>query len=195
MKKQIIFASNNKNKAEEIRSILGNDFNIITLKESGIEVDIPEPFFTLEENAAHKAKTIHNLRGENCFSEDSGLEIEALKGRPGVHSAHYAGIEADSNKNMEKVLNEMLEIDNRKATFKTVLFLILNDQEYQFEGTCTGKINREKKGEQGFGYDPIFIPDGDTKTFAEMTMTEKNKYSHRKKAMTHMIEFLKQSRT
>lgn len=192
MKKQFIFASNNKNKAEEIRAVLGDEFRIITLKEAGIDIDIPEPYFTLEENAAHKARTIFQRTGENCFSEDSGLEIDALNGRPGVHSARYSGAEANSESNMQKVLSELSEMENRKAQFKTVIFLILNEKEYQFDGICTGTIAKEKSGEQGFGYDPIFIPDGDTKTFAEMNLTEKNKYSHRKKATAKLIEFLNQ---
>ena len=186
----IIFATNNENKVVEIRAVLGKKFNIITLKEAGIDIDIPEPHDTLEANASEKSKTIFNLTNKNCFSEDTGLEVEALHGKPGVKSARYAGEERSFDDNIDMLLINLKPFDNKKARFRTVISLILDGKEYFFEGICTGKIISERKGNNGFGYDPVFIPTGSDKTFAEMDMDKKNKFSHRKKAMEKLINFL-----
>ena len=187
---KLIFATNNQNKIAEIKSALADGLEIITLKEAGIDIDIPEPHNTLEANATEKSTVIHKLTNTNCFSEDTGLEVAALHGEPGVRSARYAGDDADNKKNIALLLQNMQGVENRIAQFKTVISLILNDKEHQFVGICTGKIITEQIGDKGFGYDSIFIPDGDTRTFAEMNMEEKNKYSHRKKALEKLIAFL-----
>ena len=187
---QLIFATNNKNKVEEINSAIGNKIEIISLKDAGINIDIPEPHETLFENASEKSKTIHQLTGKNCFSEDSGLEIAVLNGEPGVKSARYAGDEKIFEKNIEKVLHKLTGINNRKAKFRTVISLILNEKEYFFEGICDGEIITTQRGNNGFGYDSIFKPEGSNKTFAEMTLQEKNIFSHRKKAADKLIIFL-----
>ena len=186
----IIFATNNQNKIVEVRAVLGKSFNIITLKEAGIDIDIPEPHDTLEANATEKSKTIFNITNKNCFSEDTGLEVEALHGEPGVKSARYAGDGRNFDDNIDKLLTNLKNADNKTARFKTVISLLLDGGEYFFEGICTGKIIGERKGNNGFGYDPVFIPDGSDKTFAEMDMAEKNKFSHRKKAIEKLINFL-----
>jgi len=186
----LIFATNNENKVAEIRKVLGSLFEIVTLKEAGINIDIPEPHDTLEANATEKSGTIHQLTKKNVFSEDTGLETEALNGEPGVKSARYAGENRSFDANIDKLLIKLEDAENRKARFRTVISLVLNEVEYQFEGICEGTIIDERKGNNGFGYDPVFIPDGSNKTFAEMDTDEKNKYSHRKKAMSKMIHFL-----
>jgi len=186
----IIFATNNKNKVEEIRSVLKNGFQIVSLKEAGIDIDIPEPYDTLEENAREKSNTIYALTGKDCFSEDTGLEVVALNDEPGVRSARYAGDENDFKKNIEKLLINMSNIENRDAQFRTVISLMLQGKEYQFEGICKGHISSSESGTGGFGYDAVFIPEGSDKTFAEMTMEEKNKFSHRKKATAKFVQFL-----
>jgi len=186
----LIFATNNTNKVEEIRKVTNGLFNIITLKEAGIDIDIPEPHDTLEANATEKSTVIHALTNENVFSEDTGLEVAALNGEPGVKSARYAGDGRDFQTNIDKLMANLQGQTNREAQFRTVVSLILNGQEYLFEGICKGRITTEQKGLQGFGYDPVFIPDGANKTFAEMTMDEKNQYSHRKKAISKLIDFL-----
>jgi XTP/dITP diphosphohydrolase len=186
----IIFATNNQNKVEEVRAVLGKLFNIITLKEAGIDIDIPEPHDTLEANATEKSKTIFEITKQNCFSEDTGLEVEALNGEPGVKSARYAGEDRSFDDNIEKLLNKLQSEENKTARFRTVISLLLDGKEYFFEGICNGKIISERKGNNGFGYDPVFIPDGADKTFAEMDMDGKNKFSHRKKAMEKLINFL-----
>jgi XTP/dITP diphosphohydrolase len=186
----IIFATNNQNKVEEVRAVLGSRFNIITLKEAGIDIDIPEPHDTLEANASEKSKTIFAITNKNCFSEDTGLEVVALNGEPGVKSARYAGESRSFDDNIEKLLNKLASSDNKTARFRTVISLILDGRKYLFEGICTGTIINERKGTGGFGYDPVFVPDGSDKTFAEMDMAGKNKFSHRKKAMEKLITFL-----
>lgn len=186
----LIFATNNQHKTDEIRSVIGPSFQIITLQEAGITIDIPEPHDTLEANATEKAQTIHQLTQQNCFSEDTGLEVDALHGEPGVKSARYAGDGRDFQQNINKLLQNLVGNQNRKAQFRTVISLILDNKEYQFEGICTGKITDDQKGNKGFGYDPVFIPDGASKCFAEMSMEEKNQYSHRQKAVTQLIHFL-----
>lgn len=190
MIKTFIFASNNKHKAEEIQSILQGRFNIITLKEAGITIDIPEPHNTLEENATEKSTVIFKLTDSDCFSEDSGLEVLALGGEPGVKSARYAGEQSNDQKNIDKLLNEMAEIDDRRARFRTVISMILDGKEFFFEGTCEGQITIERKGSNGFGYDPVFVAAGQEKTFAEMSIAEKTNISHRRMAVEKMSEFL-----
>lgn len=187
---KLIFATNNRHKVEEIRCIQGLNYEIISLKEAGILIDIPEPYNTLEENASQKSYTIYKLTGMDCFSEDTGLEVEALNGEPGVRSARYAGENKSFEDNIEKLLLNMQGMANRNAQFRTVLSLLLDGTEYKFEGTCKGTIIADKKGDGGFGYDPIFLPHEAHKTFSEMDMEEKNKYSHRKKAMDKLLLFL-----
>ena len=186
----IIFATNNQHKVEEVREVLGRRFNILTLKEAGIDIDIPEPHHTLEANATEKSKTIFALTNKNCFSEDTGLEVEALNGKPGVKSARYAGDDRSFDDNIDKLLINLKSESNKTARFRTVISLILDGKEYFFEGICPGKIISERKGNNGFGYDPVFVPDGSNKTFAEMDMAEKNRFSHRKKAMEKLVTFL-----
>jgi XTP/dITP diphosphohydrolase len=187
---KLIFATNNKHKVDEIRSIPNIGYEIISLQEAGINIDIPEPYDTLEENAAEKSRVVYALTGANCFSEDTGLEVEALSGEPGVKSARYAGEGKSFGKNIEKLLLKMQGFENRDAQFRAVLSLILNGTEYKFEGICKGIILADSKGEGGFGYDPVFVPAGAKKTFAEMNMEEKNIYSHRRKAMDKLTDFL-----
>ena len=186
----LIFATNNRNKVAEIQSLVGNNFEIIPLKEAGIEIEIPEPHDQLEANALEKAMTIFNLTQQNCFSEDTGLEIAALGGAPGVKSARYAGEDSHPQENINLVLNNMTGIENRAAQIRTVICLIWKNQTYYFEGICKGQILTAMQGENGFGYDPIFVPDGASKSFANMTMAEKNQFSHRKKAVAQLFEFL-----
>jgi XTP/dITP diphosphohydrolase len=186
----LIFATNNNNKVKEIQHAIGSTIKVISLKEAGIDIDIPEPFNSLEENAQEKTRTIFEMKGENCFGEDTGLEVEALGGEPGVKSARYAGEGRSSEDNISKLLTFMNGIPNRRARFKTVICLIWNRTYYTFEGICEGVIINEKRGEGGFGYDPVFVPAGSSKTFAEMDLTEKNRYSHRKKAAEKLILFL-----
>lgn len=195
MKSTLIFATNNQHKVHEIRHVVGERFTIITLKEAGIDIDIPEPHDTLEANATEKSQTIHRLTNQNCFSEDTGLEVEALNGEPGVKSARYAGDGRGFQKNIDKLLYNLQGIANRKARFRTVISLLLEDKEYLFEGICEGRILDEQKGAQGFGYDPVFVPTGAGISFAEMTMEEKTKYSHRQKAVAKLIHFLNQQHT
>ena len=186
----LIFATNNEHKVSEIQSLLPKDINVITLQQAGINIDIPEPYDTLQENANTKAKTIFEITQQNCFSEDTGLEIDALNGDPGVHSARYAGEDRNFNANIEKVLSNLKNTENRSAQFRTVICLIWEQKEYYFEGICRGHIAEQNSGTAGFGYDPIFIPEGATKSFATMTMEEKNTYSHRQKAVTQLFSFL-----
>lgn len=191
MKTTLIFATNNQHKIDEIKKVVGEQFNILTLKDAGIDIDIPEPHDTLEANASEKSKTIHQLTKQNCFSEDTGLEVGILNNEPGVKSARYAGEGRNFQDNIDKLLLNLKGKENRKARFRTVVSLILENKEYLFEGICEGKIMEERKGFQGFGYDPIFIPDGSGKTFAEMSLDEKNIFSHRRKAIDKLMAFLK----
>jgi len=186
----LIFATNNEHKVTEIQSLLPKNISVITLKQAGIDIDIPEPYDTLHENAAEKAKTIFDITNKNCFSEDTGLEIDALQGAPGVHSARYAGKDRNFKANIDKVLAELNGIENRSAQFRTVICLIWNQETYYFEGICRGRISEKNAGTAGFGYDPIFIPEGADKSFAEMSLEEKNKFSHRQKAVTPLFTFL-----
>jgi XTP/dITP diphosphohydrolase len=186
----LVFATNNDNKVKEIRAVLGDAFEIITLKESGIDIDIPEPHDTLEENAREKSTVIYNMTGKNCFSEDTGLEVTALNGEPGVLSARYAGEQKEPADNIAKVLENMQGVTDRQARFRTVISLIIDGQEHQFEGICEGTILENVTGGKGFGYDPIFQPTGDTRSFAQMDTNEKNAYSHRAKAFKKLVAFL-----
>jgi XTP/dITP diphosphohydrolase len=189
---KLIFATNNQHKVEEIQAAIGNQLEVISLKQAGIDIDIPEPHDTLEANASEKSRTIHQLTGEHCFSEDTGLEVEALNGEPGVKSARYAGEDKAFDKNVEKLLSKLGNLDTRKARFRTVISLIWEGKEWLFEGICEGTITREPAGSGGFGYDPVFIPTGGDRTFAQMTMAEKNELSHRKKAAEKLVLFLQE---
>lgn len=187
----IIFATNNQNKVAEIKAVVPPHITIISLKEAGIDIDIPEPHHTLQANAQEKAVTIFNLTGNGCFSEDTGLEVEALNGAPGVHSARYAGEDKAFDKNIDKLLTELSGQENRSAQFRTVICLKLaNGSEHYFEGICKGIIINERKGSEGFGYDPVFVPEGASQTFAQMSLQEKNRYSHRRKAVDGLVAFL-----
>ena len=187
----LIFATNNQNKVTEVRSILNEKFNILSLKEAGIDIDIPEPFDTLQDNAKEKARVIHEITNQDCFSEDTGLEVEALNGEPGVKSARYAGDSRSFEDNIDKLLSKLNDQENRKAQFRTVICIIIDGQLKIFDGICKGSIIAARRGSAGFGYDSIFIPDGSSKTFAEMTMAEKNYFSHRKKAIEKLTSYLK----
>ena len=187
---KLIFATNNAHKVEEIQAAIGHALEVISLKQAGIDIDIPEPHDTLQANATEKSQTIHRLTGENCFSEDTGLEVEALNGEPGVHSARYAGEDKAFDKNIDKLLSKLNHATNRKARFRTVISLIWEDREWFFEGICEGTITHEQHGAGGFGYDPVFIPAGHTRTFAEMSLEEKNGISHRTKAAGKLVAFL-----
>lgn len=192
-KKQLIFATNNAHKLDEVRNAESLNFEILSLKDIGFDGDIPEDFDTLSENAMQKARFIHNKYGMDCFADDTGLEIDALDGRPGVLSARYAGPQCNSEDNIQKVLQELKGKIIRKARFRTVIALILNNEAYYFEGVVQGEILSEKRGESGFGYDPVFLPACFTHTFAQMDLALKNKISHRAKAVGKLIEFLKQT--
>ena len=187
---KIIFATNNKNKVEEIKYLSHQKFQIFTLQEVGIDIDIPEPHDTLEANATEKSSTIYKLTNEAVFSEDTGLEVHALGGAPGVKSARYAGDGRNMQDNIDKLLAELKDKPSRTAQFRTVVSLIIEGNEYQFEGICKGHITHEMDGSNGFGYDPVFIPEGSNATFANMDIAEKNKFSHRKKAVQKLIDFL-----
>ncbi len=193
--KKLIFDTNNQHKVDEVRQVLGNLFDIITLKEAGIDIDIPEPHDTLQANASEKSTTIFNLTQQNCFSEDTGLEVDCLNGEPGVNSARYAGDDRSFKANIEKLLQKMGDTGNRAARFRTIISLILEKKEYQFEGICEGTIILHERGNEGFGYDPVFIPEGSLLTFAEMSIQEKSEFSHRKKAMDKLISFLQSKNT
>lgn len=190
---KLIFASNNEHKVKEIRSILGNSFTLVSLSDLNIREDIPEEEPLLEGNALFKARYINKLTGLNVFADDTGLEIDDLNGLPGVHSARFAGENKDSLANIDKVLSLLGNSKNRSARFRTVIALIFNKKEYLFEGIVNGTIIENKKGSDGFGYDPIFIPRGKTQTFAEMDLSEKNKISHRGRAFEKLREFIDQN--
>lgn len=186
----LIFATNNAYKVQEIQSAIGASIHVISLKEATIDIQIPEPHDTLEANASEKSKTIYRLTGTDCFSEDTGLEVDALGGEPGVKSARYAGEGMNSEKNIEKLLTQLEGQANRRARFRTVISLIYSGKEFQFEGICEGQIIDHKRGSGGFGYDPVFMPLGSDRTFAEMDISKKNEFSHRKKAADKLVLFL-----
>jgi XTP/dITP diphosphohydrolase len=187
---KLIFASNNQHKIDELKTIIPPGYEILTLKDAGIDIEIPEPYDTLEANAQEKAEVIHRLTGDNCFSEDTGLEIDALNGEPGVHSARYAGEDRSFQKNIDKLLSKLTNIPDQSGQFRAVICLIMDKKKYFFEGICRGRIIATPAGAEGFGYDPVFIPEGASKTFAEMTMSEKNSFSHRAKAIAKLVTFL-----
>ena len=197
---RLIFASNNQHKIEELKAFAGKEsdsyrIEIVSLKDAGIDIDIPEPHDTLEDNASEKSWTIYKLTGNDCFSEDTGLEIEALNGEPGVKSARYAGDNRSFKDNIEKVLHKLTDQTNRNARFRAVISLIIEGNETQFEGICNGKIIDTPRGAEGFGYDPIFIPDGSNRSFAEMSIEEKNRFNHRTKAAAKLVAFLQNMKT
>ena len=187
--KKIVFATGNPNKLKEIKSAI-KSFEIVGLKDLGITEKIPETGDTLKKNALQKAKYVYDKTGLDCFSDDTGLEIEALNNRPGVYSAMYAGPDCNAENNMQKVLKELEGKTNRNAQFKTVIALILQGKEYFFEGVVSGEILKEKSGEDGFGYDPVFKPSGYDETFAQMSISLKNKISHRGLAVKKLVKFL-----
>ena len=187
---QIVFATNNQNKLREINHILGNSFQLLSLSDLKIEDDIPENEPTLEGNALHKARYIYRIVKMDVFADDTGLEIDTLNGKPGVHSARFAGESKDSNANIEKVLALLGSSTDRSARFRTVIALVADGKEFLFEGTVEGRIINEKRGNEGFGYDPVFVPEGSDKTFAEMPLSEKNLISHRARAFEKLRKFL-----
>ena len=186
---KLLLATNNAKKVEEIRKILPSGFELLTLKEIGFLEEIPETTNTIDGNSKQKAQFVFAKTGFNCLSDDSGLEINALEGRPGVDSAHYAGFPPDNAKNISRVLREMEGVLNREARFITIMTLILDGQIHQFEGEIIGKIATAPRGENGFGYDPIFIPQGFDSTFAQMQAFDKNQISHRAKALEKLKDF------
>ena len=190
---KLVFASNNKHKIREISHILDNKFTLLSLEDINILEEIPEDEPLIEGNALFKARYVHNATGLNVFADDTGLEIEALNGLPGVHSARFAGESKDSSANIAKALEMLKGKENRKARFRTVIALILENKEYLFEGIVSGTIIDEKRGAEGFGYDPIFIPEGRVQTFAQMTLSDKNKISHRAIAFEKLKAFLQQN--
>lgn len=194
MKKRLVFATNNAHKLEEIRAILGNSIEILSLADIHCHADIPETADTLECNARQKSRYVYEHYGLDCFADDTGLEVESLGGAPGVYSARYAdGQGHDSQANMNKLLKEMEEKNDRKAQFRTIISLIEKGEERQFEGIVKGQITREKRGESGFGYDPIFQPDGYETTFAELGSDIKNRISHRARAVAALCDYLRKN--
>ena len=194
MKKRLVFATNNAHKLEEIRAILGNSIEILSLADIHCHADIPETADTLEGNARQKSRYVYEHYGLDCFADDTGLEVESLGGAPGVYSARYAdGQGHDSQANMNKLLKEMEEKNDRKAQFRTIISLIEKGEERQFEGIVKGQITREKRGESGFGYDPIFQPDGYENTFAELGRDIKNRISHRARAVAALCDYLRKN--
>lgn len=191
MKQDLVFATNNQHKLQEVKAIIGDNFKILSLNDIGCRDDIAETADTFEGNALIKAKYIYNKYGINCFADDSGLEVEALNGAPGVRSARYATDGHDHEANINKLLKELSGKENRKARFRTVIALILNGKEFIFEGSIEGEITENRQGNNGFGYDPVFRPNGFEKTFAQMNEEEKNAISHRAVAVNKLNEFLK----
>lgn len=187
---QLVFATNNLNKIKEVQLLLPNHIKLISLKDIGCFEDIPETQNTIEGNAIQKAQFIKKHYGYDCFADDTGLEVEALNGDPGVYSARYAGEKRDANDNMNLLLKNLNGIDNRNAQFKTVVSIIINNKQQSFTGICKGEITTNKHGEKGFGYDPIFKPNGYEQTFAEMNLSVKNSIGHRGKAISLLVGFL-----
>lgn len=190
MKRKLVFATNNMHKLEEVSKIVGDNLEIVSLNDIDCHDDIPETADTLEGNALLKARYIKEHYGLDCFADDTGLEVEALDNAPGVYSARYAGPGHDAQANMRKLLRELEGIENRKSRFRTVIALLLNDKEYVFDGVINGIITPDKRGDSGFGYDPVFLPDNYTETFAELGDDIKNKISHRALAVHKLAEFL-----
>ena len=187
---KLVFATQNQHKVKELQHLMPEHINVMSLKDIGCEEDIPETAETLEGNASMKSAYVIEKFGGNCFADDTGLEIEALNGEPGVYSARYAGEEKDPDKNMDLVLEKLQGKGNRNARFRTVISLVIDGKEYLFEGFVNGTIKKEKSGTKGFGYDPIFQPEGYDITFSEMSINEKNRISHRGRAVQKLIEFL-----
>jgi XTP/dITP diphosphohydrolase len=187
---KICFATNNSKKIEEVKAALGSDFEIVSLKDIGCHEELPETGNTLNHNAFQKARFVKENFGVDCFADDTGLEVESLNGDPGVYSGRYSGEPRSDERNIELLLKNLEGIEDRKARFRTVIALILDGNEHAFEGIASGEIIEEKIGGGGFGYDPIFRPDGYSRTFAELTLDEKNQISHRGKAVRALIEFL-----
>jgi len=188
---KICFATNNANKVKEVQQMLGSEFEILSLKEIGCKEELPEEQDTLEGNSEQKARYVYDNYGINCFADDTGLEVDALAGAPGVYSARYAGPQRSSQDNMHKLLASLEDKDNRQAQFRTVVSLMLAGELHQFEGVVRGRILLQEQGKGGFGYDPLFSPEGHEQTFAEMDMQEKNQISHRGRAIRKLVAFLK----
>ncbi len=195
MKTKLCFATNNAHKLEEIQAILGDSFELISLSETGCKEELPETGDTLEANSLQKAQYLYNHYQVNCFADDSGLEVHSLGGEPGVDSAHYAGPQRSHADNVNLLLKNLADKTNRSAQFRTVITLIQNGKIIQFQGSINGQIINELRGTQGFGYDPIFIPEGYETTFAEMSLDEKGKISHRARAFEKLVAFLGLNRT
>lgn len=188
---KLVFATHNPHKLREIQKLLPNNIELLSLSDIGCNEEIPETSETIEGNALQKAQFVKEKYGHDCFADDTGLEVEALNGEPGVYSARYAGEGKNDSDNMDKLLKKLAGKSNRKARFKTVIALILNGREMFYEGICKGEITLRKHGNKGFGYDPVFRPKASKKTFAEMELTEKNEFSHRGKAVRKLVGFLK----
>lgn len=189
---KICFATNNKKKIEEVKAALGSEFQIVSLEDIGCHEELPETGDTLEFNAFQKARHVKDHYGVDCFADDTGLEVEALDGAPGVYSGRYAGEPRSDERNIDKLLDSMTGKGNRQARFRTVIALLLDGKEYQFDGIAKGEILDHRVGEKGFGYDPVFRPEGYELTFAEISLEDKNKISHRGKAVKALVEFLRQ---
>ncbi len=187
---KLVFATNNEHKINEIREMLSDKFILVSLDQIGCDDDIPETSDTIEGNASQKAHYIYEKYGLNCFADDTGLEVEALDMAPGIYSARYAGLQRNSEDNIDKLINELDKIKNRKARFRTVISLIIDGKETLFEGIVNGNILKERKGKKGFGYDPVFQPEGYNLSFAEMDLNEKNKISHRGRAIAKLTNYL-----
>lgn len=188
---KLCFATNNAHKLEEVQALLGDSFTLTTLKEIGCTEEIPETHDTIPENSYEKAEFVWNNYTVNCFADDSGLEVEALNGEPGVHSAYYAGPQRNAEDNMDLLLRKLAGQENLNARFVAVITLVLDGKYYQFDGEIKGKISMEKRGKNGFGYNPVFVPEGHDRTFAEMSMQEKGELSHRARAFAKLEQFLK----
>ncbi|TQD39111.1 non-canonical purine NTP diphosphatase [Haloflavibacter putidus] len=189
---KLVFATHNQNKLKEIKVMLPEHIELLSLNDIGCTEEIEETGETIEQNAALKAQYVKDTYGYNCFADDTGLEVESLNNAPGVYSARYAGAEKNDEKNLQKLLEELKDKSNRNARFKTVIALTINEQNNLFTGICAGQITKQKSGSSGFGYDPVFKPKGYTKTFAEMSLTEKATISHRGKAVKQLVDYLKQ---
>ena len=190
---ELIIASQNQNKLVEFKKILGAKINLFSLSDIGLNQEIPENEKTIKKNAMFKAKFVNTQTGKNVFADDTGLEIDSLNGEPGVYSARYSGVERNSDKNIELVLTKLKNKTNRNSRFKTIISLIIDGKSVNFEGVVEGKITEEKRGSNGFGYDPIFQPNGYASTFGEMSLKEKNKISHRSIAINKMVQYLKEN--
>ena len=190
---ELIIASQNQNKLVEFKKILGDKINLFSLSDIGLNQEIPENEKTIKKNAMFKAKFVNTQTGKNVFADDTGLEIDSLNGEPGVYSARYSGVDRNSDKNIELVLRKLKNKANRNSRFKTIISLIIDGRSVNFEGVVEGKITEEKRGSNGFGYDPIFQPNGYSSTFGEMSLKEKNKISHRSIAINKMVQYLKEN--